>query len=152
MLKPSLFIVLFHFIFWIYPVLSQDCTAKKIQYGQCNEPVDVRYMEFGKSMSFPVFKGRAQKIVLTLPGKKDYYLAVCSESGEKLNLRIRNGNNPDELIFDNSGRERPQFIEFSLFLTSKLLIEITLPAVYGSDNNSDKECVGMLFYEKDQDH
>jgi hypothetical protein len=149
MFRILLVVIFFHFSYCIIPLYSQDCVTKKVQYGRCNEPFDVGYSEFGKSMSFPVLKGRTQKIILTLPGKKDYYLSVCSESGEKLNFKIRNGNNPDELIFDNSGSERPQFIEFSLFLTSKLLIEITLPAIYGSDNNNDKECVGMLFYEKD---
>ena len=148
-MKKPIIILFFAIFINSLTAVSQNCAEKKVQYGKCKEPFDLSYEDTGKSLSFPVAKGKTQKIVITLAGKKDYYFAVCSESDDELNFKIRNGNNPDEIIFDNSGFEHPQFVEFSMLFSNKLVFEITVPLTMGSDNSNKTECVGMLLFQKD---
>jgi len=140
------------FIFLLQPILlfGQDCSTKKVHLGECQEPFDLDYEDTGKSMSFPIMKGRTQRLVMTLPGKKDYYFTVCSETGDKLKFKVKSANNPNEVIFDNSKDfDNPQNIEFSMSFTNKILFEVTLPAVYGSSSGNKPTCVGMLIFYKD---
>lgn len=142
------------FIFLILTVISnaafsQDCAAKKVHIGECKQPFDIDYEDTGKSMSFPVYKGKTQKLVVTLAGKKDYYFTVCSDINQEISFKIRNANNPDEIIFDNTGFDHPQNVEFSMLFSNKLLFEITVPLIYGSDNDGKPVCVGMLLFQKD---
>ena len=149
MKKPILFIL---FIFILHPtfVLSQNCASKKIHLGECQEPFDLDYEDTGKSMSFPLMVGKTQKLVMTLPGKKDYYFAVCTETGDKIKFKIKSANNQDEVIFDNSKDfDNPQSVEFSMTFTNKILFEITLPAVYGVSANNKPVCIGILIFYKD---
>jgi hypothetical protein len=147
-MKTILFYILFSLLFSSVSAVAQNCASKKIHYS-CQLPFDLNYEDSGKSLSFPLYKGKTQKIVMTLAGKKDYYLTVCTESGDQLNLKIRNANNPDEIIFDNSDFKHPQSVEFSMLFASKLQIEVTLPAIYGKENDTKEFCVGLLIYHKD---
>jgi hypothetical protein len=131
-------------------LLSQNCNDKNIHSGLCKEPFDIDYEDTGKSMSFPMMVGKTQKLVMTLPGKKDYYFAVCSENGTALKFKIKSAVNQNEVIFDNTKDfDEPQSIEFSMLFTNKILFEITLPAIFGSDTDKKPVCIGMLIYYKD---
>lgn len=149
-MKKILYILLLLLSFYPMLSLAQDCSAKKVHLGECQEPFDLEYKDMGRSMSFPLMMGKTQKFVMTFPGKKDYYFALCSETGDKLNFTIRNANNPEEVIFDNTKDfDKAQYVEFSMLFTNKILFEVTLPIVYGTDVEKKPVCVGMLIYYKD---
>jgi hypothetical protein len=149
-MKKTLIFLIFFILFYAEKAYTQNCSAKKVHAGHCKEPFDIDYEDTGKSLSFPLTKGRTQKLVVTLPGKKDYYFAVCTENEDELRFKIKNANNPNEIIFDNSKDfDIPQFIEFSMLFTNKLLFEITLPLVHGASSANEKTCVGMLLFSKD---
>ena len=148
-MKKLIIFSLFIFLFQPFLALSQNCTTKNVHLGECQEPFDLDYEDTGKSMSFPIMKGKTQKLVMTLPGKKDYYFTVCSETRDKLNFKIKSANNPNEVIFDNSKEfDTPRSIEFSMSFTNKILFEITLPQVYGGSNDNKPVCIGMLIFYK----
>jgi hypothetical protein len=147
-MKKYLVLAILAIIIDIGTVFSQNCTEKKVYVEKCNPPNDNEFVDAGKSMSFPLFKGKTQKMVITLQGNRQYYLSVCSEKGDKLVLKIKNGSNPEEIIFDNSSFDDLQSIEFSLLSTNKLIFEITLPEGSGKGVDTNATCVGMLLYYK----
>jgi hypothetical protein len=147
-MKKYLVLAILVLIIDMNPVFSQNCTEKKVYAEKCKPPIDNEFVDAGKSMNFPLLKGKTQKMVITLQGNRQYYLSVCSEKGDKLILKIKNGSNPDEIIFDNSSYDDLQSIEFSLLSTNKLIFEITLPAGTGKGVDTNATCVGMLLYYK----
>ncbi len=149
-MKKTITIISFLILYLPVTLPGQNCNDKNIHSGLCKEPFDLDYEDTGKSMSFPMITGKTQKLVMTLPGKKDYYFAVCSENGTKLKFKIKSAVNQDEVIFDNTKDfDEQQNVEFSMLFTNKILFEITLPAVFGNDIGNKPVCIGMLIYYKD---
>lgn len=144
------FILLF-FALLIFPLsaISQNCAEKKIQTSKCIKSADKEYTETGKSLSFPLVKGQTQKVVMNLPGKKDYYISICSELSDNLIFKIKNADNPDELIFDNTIFGLPQYVELVMQFTNKIVFEITLPKSDKNDKDTKAVCVGLLVFQKD---